>query len=288
MPAVNINIQQAEQIYAIRRWGEGYFGVNARGRLCVRPDPQSDVEVDLISLAGELRERGLSLPVLVRFNDILRDRVRVLRQAFAGARDALDYGGGFTPVYPIKVNQQRSVVEELLSDGGTGLEAGSKPELMAVLAHSHRKGLVICNGYKDRAYIRLALIGQRLGQRVVIVIEKPSELDLVLEESDKLGIEPRLGVRVRLVASTTGNWQNSGGEKAKFGLSAGQVLGLVKRLQQAGRLTALTLLHAHLGSQIPNLQDIRGGLRELVGYYAELRALGVPVDTVDVADSIVP
>ncbi len=286
MPAVNSNIQQAEQIYAIRRWGEDYFAVNTLGHLCVRPDPRSEARVDLLRLAGELRERGLSLPVLVRFNDILRDRVRTLRRAFDDARNALDYRGGFTPVYPIKVNQQRSVVEQLLLDGATGLEAGSKPELMAVLAHSHPDGLVICNGYKDRAYIRLALIGQCLGTRTVIVIEKPSELELVLEESGKLDIAPRLGVRVRLAASAAGNWQNSGGEKAKFGLSAGQLLDLIAGLKQAGRLSALTLLHAHLGSQIPNLQDIRRGLAELVAYYAQLRALGVPIGTVDVGGGL--
>ncbi len=286
MPAVNTNIQQAEQIYAIRRWGEGYFAVNARGHLCVCPDPRSHVQVDLSRLAGELRARGLSLPVLVRFNDILRDRVRALRGAFSRARDDLDYRGGFTPVYPIKVNQQRSVVEQLLLEEGTGLEAGSKPELMAVLAQSHPNGLVICNGYKDRAYVRLALIGQRLGMRTLIVIEKPSELDLVLGESERLGIEPRLGVRVRLAASAAGNWQNSGGEKAKFGLSAGQLVDLVTALKEAGRLPNLTLLHAHLGSQIPNLQDIRRGLAELVAYYGELRSLGVPIDTVDVGGGL--
>lgn len=282
MPAVDTNIQQTEQIYAIPQWGEGYFLVNERGHLCVRPDPQRDVTVDLCQAAEEIHRVSAAWPVLVRFVDILRDRVRSMRQAFDRARATMGFRGGFTPIYPIKVNQQRSVVEEILADGATGLEAGSKPELMVALALLPPDGILICNGYKDREYIRLALIGQRLGLRLFIVIEKPSEVDLVFEESEKLGITPRLGIRVRLMASASGNWQNSGGEKAKFGLSAGQILALVRRLEEMGKLNTLVLLHAHLGSQIPNLQDIRKGLQELAQYFAELLDLGAPIGTVDV------
>jgi arginine decarboxylase len=283
-----------EPIYAISRWGEGYFGINAAGHLSVRPNPASSTSVDLSLLAGRLRDEGLSLPVLVRFDDILRHRVRTLRGAFEAAMSRAGWRGAYRPVYPIKVNQQQSVVRAILSGGGIGLEAGSKPELMAVLALVPDAETVICNGYKDRDYIRLALIGRRLGLRVFIVIEKPSELDLVIEEAGRLGVEPLLGVRVRLTAAAAGNWQNSGGEKAKFGLSASQVLALVERLRAEGgpeggpkgRLGWLRLLHAHLGSQIPNLADIRSGVMELARFYAELCALGAGLDTLDLGGGL--
>jgi arginine decarboxylase len=275
-----------EELYAVRRWGEGYFRVGEAGHLCVRPDPEAAGEVDLYRLEEELTRAGLSLPVLVRFNDILRHRVRRLRSAFDRAREELHYGGRYTTAYPIKVNQQRSVVEQIVADGSTGLEAGSKPELMAALTLARAGSLVVCNGYKDREYIRLALIGRRLGLQVYIVIEKLHELPLILEEAERLGVEPLLGVRVRLAVSTAGKWQNSGGEKAKFGLSSSQVLTLVERLRAAGRLTWLVMLHAHLGSQIPNLLDIRKGLQEVARYFAELRLLGAAIDTVDVGGGL--
>jgi len=276
-----------EAVYAIRRWGEGYVEIRADGHLAVRPDPQRDTRIDLVQLTAWLRDSGLSLPVLVRFDDVLRDRVRRLRLAFEDAMAAAGYQGAYRPVYPIKVNQQRSVVQALLSAGGLGLEAGSKPELMAVLALVPAEQNVVCNGYKDREYIRLALIGRRLGQRVYIVIEQPAELDLVLEEAARLDVEPLLGVRVRLAAAAAGNWQNSGGERSKFGLSASQVLTLVRRLQATGRLGWLRMLHAHLGSQIPNLADIRAGVAELARFYAELRGLGATgLDTVDLGGGL--
>lgn len=278
--------RRCEHIYAIDRWGEGYFSINAEGRLCARPDPAGTTEIDLVALASRLHDEGLSLPIQVRFADIIEHRVRSLQQAFDAAAAEIGYQGRYQPVYPIKVNQQESVVREILNVGGTGLEAGSKPELMAVLALSPPGGLIVCNGYKDREYIRLALIGTRLGMRVQIVMEKPSELTLILEEAARLGVEPLLGVRVRLAAAAAGNWLESGGERAKFGLSANQVLELVRTLEQAGRLHWLNLLHAHLGSQIPNLADIRGGMRELVRFYAELRRLGAPIDVVDVGGGL--
>ncbi|MEY6433657.1 biosynthetic arginine decarboxylase [Thioalkalicoccus limnaeus] len=279
-------VADCEQIYAIPRWGEGYFRVNASGHLSVRPDPDRPQEIDLAQATERIRDAGLSLPILVRFNDILRHRVRRLHAAFEQARAKTGFEGRYEPVYPIKVNQQRSVVREILAEGLTGLEAGSKPELMAVLALSRPGGLVICNGYKDREYIRLALIGQRLGIRVCIVVEKLSEVPLIIEEAARLAIAPRLGVRVRLAAAAAGNWQNSGGEKAKFGLSAAQILELVAQLRQANGLDWLQLLHAHLGSQIPNLHDIRQGVRELARFYAELRQLGAPIGILDVGGGL--
>jgi arginine decarboxylase len=198
----------------------------------------------------------------------------------------LDWRGEYRPVYPIKVNQQKSVVRAILSAGGIGLEAGSKPELMAVLALAPAGGTVICNGYKDREYIRLALIGRRLGLAVFIVIEKPSELDLVIDEASRLGVEPLLGVRVRLAAAAAGNWQNSGGERAKFGLSAQQVLALAALRLPPGGLGWLRLLHAHLGSQIPNLSDIRAGVHELARFYCALAERGCDVDTLDIGGGL--
>lgn len=275
-----------DAIYAISRWGEGYFRIGANGHLWVYPDPASATGIDLAELIAKLAGQGLSLPVLVRFDDILRDRVRRLHRAFGQARDRHDYQGHYRPVYPIKVNQQHSVVRALLSAGGLGLEAGSKPELLAVLAMAPEDETLVCNGYKDREYVRLALLGRRLGRRIFIVIEKPSELDLVLEEARRLEVEPLLGVRVRLAAAAAGKWQNSGGEKAKFGLSAGQILALIERLRAHQALSWLVLLHAHLGSQIPNLQDIASGVRELAQFYAELRAAGAPINTLDVGGGL--
>jgi arginine decarboxylase len=285
MPA---KVASVPQTYGVARWGEGYFGINAAGHATVCPRPDDGEELDLFQLAHDLTARGLRLPVLVRFNDILRDRVRSLCAAFRTAATALDYVGGYRAVYPIKVNQQRSVVEQVVAGGGdcVGLEAGSKPELMAVLASAPVGGVIVCNGYKDREYIRLALIGRRLGLQVYIVIEKASELDLVFAESADLGIEPLLGVRVRLAAVASGKWQNSGGAKSKFGLSAAQILALVERLREHGCLHWLVLLHSHIGSQIPDLRDIHSGIGEAVRYYAELRRLGANIDVIDVGGGL--
>jgi arginine decarboxylase len=275
-----------DAIYAISRWGAGYFHISPEGHLQVRPNPRAEACIDLVELTDRLRAEGLSLPVLVRFDDILRDRVRRLHRAFGAAMDEHRYQGLYRPVYPIKVNQQHSVVRALLSAGGLGLEAGSKPELLAVLALTPHDQTIVCNGYKDREYIRLALLGRRLGRRIFLVIEKPSELDLVIEEAARLQVEPLLGVRVRLAAAAAGKWQNSGGEKAKFGLSASQILELVQRLAAHRTLGWLRLLHAHLGSQIPHLGDIGAGVRELAHCYAELRAAGAALDTLDVGGGL--
>ncbi len=276
------------QNYAIDRWGEGYFGINPEGHVTARPDRQGEQQVDLYRLGLELRESGLSWPVLIRFTDILQDRVATLCQSFRTASEQSEYRGRHTAVYPVKVNQQRMVVEEILNggEGQVGLEAGSKPELMIVLAQSTVAGVIVCNGYKDREYVRLALIGLRLGHQVYLVIEKPSELALVLTEAADLGVAPLLGVRVRLSSSAAGNWQNSGGEKAKFGLTAGQLLELVRGLEEAGQLDRLQLLHSHIGSQIPNLGDIRRGVEEVARFYGELRRLGAGIQVVDVGGGL--
>ena len=283
------NIQKARELYNIAHWGSGYFDINARGHLVARPDPTVDHPgVDLYELTREFARHDLSLPVLVRFSGILQHRVRELCAAFDAAIAANDYGGRYTAVYPIKVNQQRSVVDALLERGGerVGLEAGSKPELLAVLARSHPNGVVVCNGYKDREYIRLALIGKALGHRVHIVVEKLSELELVLNEAKNLGIAPLLGIRVRLASIGVGKWQNTGGDKSKFGLTASEALRAVIRLRGAGELQALQMLHFHMGSQIANVQHIQSGMREAARYYAELRAVGADIGVVNVGGGL--
>jgi arginine decarboxylase len=277
----------ARDTFNIRQWGEGYFDVNDAGHVVVRPrrDPAAG-EVDLYTLTRAIEAAGLPLPVLVRFVDILRDRVAHLAGTFAGAIAHNDYGGRYTPVFPIKVNQQHSVVAEILRDGIAGLECGSKPELMAVLGVAPAGGTIVCNGYKDREYLRLALIGQLLGFKVYVVVEKLSELELLLAEAEALDVKPRIGLRVRLATLGAGKWQNTGGEKSKFGLSAAQVLRALERLRAAGRLDCLQLLHCHLGSQVANIRDIQRGMVEVARYYVELRRAGTAVGIVDVGGGL--
>ncbi|MDX1755150.1 MAG: biosynthetic arginine decarboxylase [Marinobacter sp.] len=283
----------AKAVYNIAHWSDGYIDVDARGDVLIRPDRGvSEGAINLPELARKLVDQGTQLPVLVRFADILHDRVNQLCQAFNRVADEQGYQGRYTAVYPIKVNQQRRVVEELIraepaaSQQQIGLEAGSKPELMAVLALCRPGSVIVCNGYKDREYIRLALIGQALGHRVFIVVEKPSELPLILAESRRLAVQPLIGVRARLATIGKGNWQNTGGEKSKFGLSASQVLEVRDTLARAGALASLQLLHFHLGSQIANIRDIQTGLRECARFYSELRQLGAPIDTVDIGGGL--
>ena len=284
----------AHKVYNIAHWSDGYIGVNDRGEVLIRPDRgHSPARINLPELTETLRQSGIQLPVLIRFTDILHDRVNTLCGAFNKVAADQSYRGQYTAVYPIKVNQQRRVVEELLSAepaasrGQIGLEAGSKPELMAVLAMSRHAGsVIVCNGYKDREYIRLALIGQKLGHRVFIVVEKQSELPLILDEAKSLDVSPLIGVRARLATIGKGNWQNTGGEKSKFGLSASQVLDVVNTLRQANALDTLQLLHFHLGSQIANIRDIQTGLRECARFYSELRNLGAPIGTVDIGGGL--
>lgn len=289
--------EKARTVYNFEHWGAGYFDVH-EGQLHAWPSPQnSATSINLHSLADDIQQAGLALPVLVRFPDILRDRVQQLSHAFAEAMDKHQYRGRYTAVYPIKVNQQHSVVSELLAaaDDNTqvGLECGSKPELLAVLALSptgntpkNVTGTIICNGYKDREYIRLALIGQQLGHRITIVLEKPAELALVIEESQKLNVQPQLGLRVRLTSIGRGNWQNTGGEKSKFGLSAAQLLQIIEQLRAANLLDCLSLLHCHMGSQLSNIHDIQQGLREIARYYTELHCLGANIHCVDVGGGL--
>ncbi|MEO7067772.1 MAG: biosynthetic arginine decarboxylase [Rhodanobacter sp.] len=282
------DIEQARRTYAVPHWGAGYMDVDAAGDIVVSPRGTAGPTLSLPGIVERARAEGLRLPLLVRFPDILADRLARLQGAFAKAIAANDYAGGYTAIYPIKVNQQRSVAGELVAAGthGFGLEAGSKPELMAVLAMAHPGSIVICNGYKDREYIRLALIGLKLGLRVHIVIEKLSELDHVFSEAKALDVEPLLGVRVRLASIGAGKWQNTGGDKGKFGLSPNQVLTLIARLDAAGLKHTLKLQHFHMGSQISNVRDIANGMREATRYFVELARMGVPLEIVDVGGGL--
>lgn len=284
----------ARRTWNIDQWGSGYFDVDDQGQALVRP-LGTDAEgpaLPLRELVCQLQEAGLRLPVLVRFSDILHDRVEQLCGAFDAAMNDIDYQGGYTAVYPIKVNQQRRVVEEILAtaergNGRVGLEAGSKPELLAVLALSGGgSSLIVCNGYKDREYVRLALLGEKLGHRVYLVVEKLSELAMIMDEARQLDVTPRIGLRARLASVGKGKWQNTGGEKSKFGLTASQILEVVETLRAQDALDSLQLVHFHLGSQIANIRDIQRGLRECARFYQNLITLGAPIDTVDVGGGL--
>jgi arginine decarboxylase len=278
----------ARHTYAVPHWGGGYVDVSAAGEMVMQPRGPGGPALSLPAIVERARADGLRLPLLVRLPDILADRLAHMQAAFAKAIGDWNYAGGYTAIYPIKVNQQRGVAGELVAAGthGFGLEAGSKPELMAVLGMARPGSIVICNGYKDREYIRLALIGRKLGLRVHIVIEKLSELDHVFSEAKALGVEPLLGVRVRLASIGAGKWQNTGGDKGKFGLSPNQVLTLIQRLDAAGLKHTLKLQHFHMGSQISNVRDIANGMREATRYFVELSRMGVPLEIVDVGGGL--
>ncbi len=289
---INWSIEKAKAIYNISYWGDGYFDVNAAGEVEVVTQHQDQIyRGSFNQLIQALQQAELRLPVLVRFVDILKDRVQRLCQGFYQAQKSLGYEGSYTPVYPIKVNQQRRVVEEIMKAGEphqlVGLEAGSKPELIAVLALTNpQNGLIVCNGYKDREYIRLALMGENLGSQVYIVIEKISELELILQEAKALGVAPRIGIRVRLAAVGKSNWQNTGGEKGKFGLSPSQLLTAVKLLKSHDQLACLQLLHVHIGSQVSAIEDIQRCMSEVARYYIELKKCGAPVQVVDLGGGL--
>lgn len=273
--------------YGMDRWGSGYFAVNGSGHVVARPVADG-AEIDLAELAARLENEGFRLPVLVRFGDLLRRRANELIRAFSTARKRHSYHQPYRLIYPIKVNQERHVIREItrLGPERLGLEAGSKPELLAALGLARRSSVIVFNGYKDQEGLRLALAGMKMGYRVKVVVEKPGELDLLLDVAQNMGVSPVLGVRLRLASVSRGKWQNSGGEKSKFGLGAVELMEFVGRLQRAGHLDWLKMVHVHLGSQVANIRDIQRGMAETARFYGELRALGAPIEAVDVGGGL--
>jgi len=284
------SIDDSRDLYNIEGWGIGYFGVNEKGHVTVHPTRDETRGIDLFEFAVDMQAQGIGMPLLLRFSDILRTRVQTLSEKFGNAIREFGYEGGYTTVYPVKVNQQRHVVEEIAEYGrpyGVGLEVGSKPELMAVLALTERSDhLIVCNGYKDEEYVRLALMGQRLGHAVMIVVEKISEVDTILRVAEEMEIVPTIGIRIKLSTAGSGKWSESAGEKSKFGLNSAQLVKVLEKLETAGKLDILKLIHFHLGSQIPDIRNIKLGMAEVSRYYVELRQLGVDVQYVDVGGGL--
>jgi len=290
-PQSDWTVQQSQRLYGIDRWSGGFFSIDDSGllqaQLSIDASSEQTSNFSLLEIADAASERGLNTPLLIRFPDMLKSRVRSLQKAFAQARNELQYQGGYHSIYPIKVNQTQSVVKHILeASDQVGLEAGSKPELLATIAVSRPGGTIICNGFKDRQYIRLALIAQTIGLNVFLVVEKLSELGQVIQLAIEMKIRPQIGLRLRLASIGHGKWQNTGGDKAKFGLSPGQILAAKKQLEQVGMLDCLQLLHFHMGSQISNIRDISLGATEAAHYYAELSALNAPIRYLDVGGGL--
>ena len=279
--------QKSADLYGVKSWGHKFFGVSEEGHVTVNlADEGGNEDVSLFKVVEGLRDRGTHLPVLLRFRDLLQSRITEINESFSEAIRVTKYQGGYRGVYPIKVNQQRQVIEEIAEFGKKyhyGLEAGSKPELIAALAHMHdTEAYIICNGYKDEEFIDLALHSQKMGLKIMLVLEMPSELELILERSRKIGVLPNLGIRIRLSTKGSGHWQESAGDKSVFGLNAAQVIEVVDSLKESGHLPCLKMLHYHQGSQIPNIAAIREGATEAVRIYCDLVKEGAPMGVLDI------
>ncbi|HKI97943.1 MAG TPA: biosynthetic arginine decarboxylase [bacterium] len=280
----------ALDLYAIQGWGRGYFGINDAGHMVAYPRRDPAQGIDLKELLDDAQAQGLSLPLLIRFSDTLEDRLVHLQRCFANAIAEHEYEGEYLAVYPIKVNQQRQVVEEVVGYGAPyrmGLEVGSKPELHAALATLETPGaLIICNGFKDPSYIRMALLAQRLGKTVLLVVEKLSELPQILRIAEEEKLRPRIGIRIKLVTTGSGKWEDSGGDYSKFGLLSWELMEAIEMLRQADRLDCFQLIHAHLGSQINNIRRVKEAMQEVARYYVELHRLGCSIGYVDVGGGL--
>ncbi len=284
------NIEKSLELYNIEGWGSGFFGINPQGHLYVRPDHQSKKTIDLKNLVDDIQSKGYSLPALIRFSDILKSRIAELAGAFERAATDHNYKGTYFGVYPIKVNQQRQVVEEIVKFGRSyklGLEAGSKPELHAILAiMDDPDSLLICNGYKDEAFIQLALMGNKLGKKVFIVVERLEELRTIIKVAKELNVEPNIGLRVKLVSAGSGRWASSGGEYSKFGLSPIELVEALDIANKENILDRIQLIHFHLGSQITNIRRIKSSLKEIGRYYSELMKQGCNIKYIDVGGGL--
>jgi arginine decarboxylase len=280
---------EAAEMYDVPRWGQGYFSVSEQGHLQVHPTKEPGRSVDLKRLVDRLQLRGLAVPILIRFTDILKHRLGEIHGAFQSAITQNQYQGKYCCVYPIKVNQQRQVVEEVLNFGaqyGFGLEAGSKPELLAVSAMATNDTPIICNGFKDFEFIEMAMLAQKMGRQIIPVVEKYTELELVLEYADKVGVRPNIGMRVKLAARGSGRWQSSGGFRSKFGLTVTEILRGFEELKKRGMEDCLQLLHFHLGSQITHIRIIKGALNEAARVYCELAKQGAGLKFMDVGGGL--
>ena len=279
----------AAELYDVGRWGAGYFSVNAAGNLCVHPTKDPKRSIDMKQLVDDLQLRGIDLPILIRFAEILKHRLGEIHDAFQQAMKEHHFKGNYCCVYPIKVNQQRQVVEEVLDFGrpyNFGLEAGSKPELLAVMALASNDTPIICNGFKDAEFIEMAMLAHKIGRQIIPVVEKYTELGLILEYAQKVGVRPNIGMRVKLATKSSGRWQSSGGYRSKFGLTVTEILRALEELKQLGMNDCFKLLHFHLGSQIPNIRHIKQALNEAVRIYVELAGRGAGLEYLDVGGGL--
>jgi arginine decarboxylase len=290
-PAQPWRIEDSLDLYNVAAWGKGYFSVNAAGHVVVRPDTTERNEIDLFEVVEGLKARDLTTPVVVRFSDILANRLRRLHEAFAQAITENDYKNRYAAVYPIKVNQQRLVVEEVYRYGkefGFGLEVGSKPELLAVMAMTENapERLIICNGFKDDSYIEAVTLATKLGRTIIPVVENFDELDLILKHAHNYQVRPRLGVRVKLFSEGSGRWSASAGEKSKFGLFITEILDMFQVLKQRDMLDCLQLVHCHPGSQLQDIRRVKDAINELAHVYAELKLMGAGLQYIDVGGGL--
>src|SRR6202035_3597142 len=284
------DIESAIATYNVDGWGGVYFTVNAEGNVVAKPLQENGGSIALLEVVSEARKRGLSFPLVIRFQDLLRHRVESVNLAFQNSINEFGYKGHYRGVFPIKVNQLREVIEEIVEAGRLfhfGLEAGSKPELVAALAmHKDPESLIVCNGYKDPAFIRIALLGRKLGKLVVIVVEKIEELEATIRASKEVGVEPIIGIRVRLHSKGSGKWSPSAGENAKFGLDTTNLIAASQMLKDAGFAHCLKLIHFHVGSQVPDISTIKRAVREAARYYAKLSKLGHELGYLDVGGGL--
>ncbi len=284
------SIEESRELFNIPEWGKGFFEINEKGNIVVLPEKNQKRSLDIKALVDALTDRGISPPLLIRFTDILRKRIEELQGAFDKAIAEYGYKGRYFGVYPVKVNQNRQVVEDIVEFGrewNFGLEAGTKAELLIVLASlDNPEAPVVCNGYKDDEYVEMALWATKLGRKVFIVVEKPSEVDLILKWARRLRVKPLIGVRAKLSARGRGKWESSGGDKSKFGLFPAEILDAVEKLKAAGMSDRLKLLHFHLGSQITSIQSIKEAMRESSRIFAELVRMGIPISHFDVGGGL--
>ena len=294
MAAADLDVERwsaadAADLYEVARWGNGYFSVGGNGHLLVHPSKDPTRSIDLEQLIDRLQVRGVDLPILLRFGEILQHRLREINDAFAAAMKESEYRGEYCCVYPIKVNQQRQVVEEVLRFGRPyrfGLEAGSKPELLAVIALTDNETPIICNGFKDAEFIETVMLAQKMGRRIIPVVERFSELGLILDYAEKVGVRPRLGMRIKLSSRGSGRWQASGGFRSKFGLTAGELAKGLDLLADRGMADCFQLLHFHQGSQITNIRHIKTALNEASRIYTELAKRGAGLRYLDVGGGL--